>query len=204
MASESAPPMKITSAEFLTSAPDLASCPDEAVEEFAFIGRSNVGKSSLLNMLTGRKDLAKVSGNPGHTRLLNFFTINDRWRLVDLPGYGYAKTSKKNRDKLEVMITDYLAGRPNLLCTFVLIDARHEPQQNDLDFVRWMMEGGFPFVLVFTKADKLKASRVARNMEAFGVAMSEWCEGLPRMFTSSVLKAEGKREILGFIGQALG
>lgn len=195
--------MKISSAEFLTSAPDLESCPDESVEEFAFIGRSNVGKSSLLNMLTGRKGLAKVSGSPGHTRLINFFTINNRWRLVDLPGYGFAKTSKKDREKFAEMITEYLANRPNLRCTFVLIDSRHSPQTNDLEFVRWMMEGGIPFVLVFTKADKLKASKVARNMEAFGEAMSEWCEGLPRMFTSSATKGDGKREILGFIGQAL-
>jgi GTP-binding protein len=167
--------MKIASATFLISSPDLESCPDPSVPEFAFIGRSNVGKSSLLNMLTGKKDLAKVSGSPGHTRLINFFDINHKWRLVDLPGYGYAKTSKVDRDKFQVMISEYLSERVGLSCVFVLIDSRHSPQQLDLEFVQWLMEAGVPFVLVFTKADKLKAAKVKKNMEQFGEAMSEWC-----------------------------
>jgi GTP-binding protein len=195
--------MRITSAEFLTSSPDLESCPDPTAPEFAFIGRSNVGKSSLLNMLTGRKDLAKVSGKPGHTRLINFFDINRSWRLVDLPGYGYAKTSKSDRDKFQMMIAEYLSQREGLSCVFVLIDSRHSPQSIDLEFVRWLMESGVPFVLVFTKADKLKKGKVKKNMDLFGEAMSEWCAGLPRMFVSSAEKGDGRRDILEFIGKAI-
>lgn len=195
--------MKITSATFLTSAPDLESCPPPTVQEFAFIGRSNVGKSSLLNMLSGKKGLAKVSGSPGHTRLINFFDMNGNWRLVDLPGYGYAKTSKSDREKFQMMIAEYLTLREGLSCVFVLIDSRHSPQQLDVEFVKWLMEVGVPFVLVFTKVDKLKASKVAKNMELFGEAMSEWCDGLPRMFTSSAEKGDGRKDLLGFIGKAI-
>lgn len=196
--------MKITSANFLTSAPDLESCPPPTVEEFAFIGRSNVGKSSLLNMLTRKKGLAKVSGSPGHTRLINFFDINDQWRMVDLPGYGYAKTSKVDREKFQRMIIEYLTEREGLSCVFVLIDSRHAPQQIDLEFVQWLMEAGVPFVLVFTKSDKSKVSKVAKNMELFGEAMSEWCDGLPRMFATSAEKGDGRQELLGFIEKAIG
>ncbi|MDE0826827.1 MAG: ribosome biogenesis GTP-binding protein YihA/YsxC [Akkermansiaceae bacterium] len=195
--------MKITSATFLTSAPDLESCPPLTVQEFAFIGRSNVGKSSLLNMLSRKKGLAKVSGSPGHTRLINFFDMNGDWRLVDLPGYGYAKTSKADREKFQMMIAEYLTLREGLSCVFVLIDSRHAPQQIDLEFVQWLMGAGVPFVLVFTKVDKLKASKVSKNMELFGKAMSEWCDGLPRMFATSAEKGDGRKELLGFIEQAI-
>ncbi len=196
--------MKITSATFLTSAPDLEGCPELQLPEFAFIGRSNVGKSSLLNMLTGKKGLAKVSGSPGHTRLINFFTINGRWTLVDLPGYGYAKISKQAREKFQEMIADFMVNRENLSCVFALIDARLSPQQSDLEFVRWLMEGGVPFVLVFTKSDKLKASKIEKNIAAFTDAMSEWCDGLPRIFTSSAKTGSGRQDLLTFIGQAIG
>jgi GTP-binding protein len=196
--------MKITSATFNTSAPDLEGCPESPLPEFAFIGRSNVGKSSLLNMLTGKKGLAKVSGSPGHTRLINFFTINERWSLVDLPGYGYARISKQDRERFQELIADFMTHRPNLSCVFALIDARLSPQQIDLEFVRWLMEAGVPFVLVFTKSDKLKASRVAKNITAFTDAMSGWCDGLPRIFTSSAKTGSGRKDLLSFIGQALG
>ena len=196
--------MKITSSTFLTSAPDLESCPVSHLPEFAFIGRSNVGKSSLLNMLAGKKGLAKISGKPGHTQLINFFTMNERWSLVDLPGYGYAKTSKAARGKFQIMISDYLLNRPNISCVFVLIDSRLTPQQNDLEFVQWLMEAGVPFVLVFTKTDKLKASKVEKHMDLFAEEMSEWCDGLPRTFTTSAEKGDGRQDLLNFIGQALG
>lgn len=200
-----APPfMKISSATFLTSAPDLDGCPESPRPEFAFIGRSNVGKSSLLNMLTGKKGLAKVSGSPGHTRLINFFTINERWTLVDLPGYGYAKISKQDRERFQVMIADFMLHRPNLSCVFALIDARLSPQQIDLDFVRWLMEEGVPFVLVFTKSDKLKTSRIDKNIASFTKAMSEWCDGLPRTFSSSAETGAGRQDLLNFIDQAIG
>lgn len=196
--------MKISSATFLTSAPDLEGCPESPLPEFAFIGRSNVGKSSLLNMLTAKKGLAKVSGSPGHTRLINFFTINGRWTLVDLPGYGYAKISKQDRERFQEMIADFMLHRPNLSCVFALIDSRLSPQQIDLEFVRWLMEAGVPFVLVFTKSDKLKASRVTKNIAAFTDAMSEWCDGLPRVLTCSAKTGSGRKDLLDFIGQALG
>ena len=195
--------MRISSATFLTSAPDLEACPESSRPEFAFIGRSNVGKSSLLNMLSGQKGLAKVSGTPGHTRLINFFAINERWTLVDLPGYGYAKTSKQDREKFQAMIAEFLLHRPNLSCVFVLIDARLPPQQIDLEFTRWLMDGGVPFVLVFTKADKLKPTRVANTIATFTDAMSAWCDGLPRTFSCSAKTGAGRQELLNFIGQAV-
>jgi GTP-binding protein len=195
--------MKITSATFLTSAPDLEGCPESPLPEFAFIGRSNVGKSSLLNMLTGKKGLAKVSGSPGHTRLINFFTINERWTLVDLPGYGYAKISKQAREKFQAMIADFMVNRENLACVFALNDARLSPQQIDLEYVRWLMEASIPFVLVFTKSDKLKASKVENNITAFTDAMSEWCERLPRTFTCSAKTGSGRKSLLSFIVQAI-
>lgn len=195
--------MKITSAIFLTSSPDLERCPEPTFPEFAFIGRSNVGKSALLNMLSGKKDLAKVSGSPGHTRLINFFAMNERWRLVDLPGYGYAKTSKKDREGFQEMISDYLVNRTTLSCVFVLIDARLTPQKLDLEFVRWLMEGGVPFVLVYTKIDKLKVSQVDKHIALFLEQMSEWCDGLPRVFKSSAKNGRGRSELLNFIDQAM-
>ena len=195
--------MRITSSSFQISAPDFESCPEPTCPEFAFIGRSNVGKSSLLNMLSGKKGLAKISGSPGHTRLLNFFLMNNLWRLVDLPGYGYAKTSKKDRESFQEMITQYLANRPTLSCTFVLIDSMIPPQTLDLEFVRWLMEGGIPFVLVFTKLDRLKASRADKNIDLFTEKMTEWGDGIPRIFKTSAKTQLGRREMLEFVGQAL-
>ena len=172
--------------------------------EFAFIGRSNVGKSSLLNMLAGGKELARVSPTPGHTQLLNFFTMDNAWSLVDLPGYGYAKTMKTERDRFQDMIANYLEGRRNLACTFVLIDSRHTPQQIDLDFVQWLTHCPTPFALVFTKTDMMKAGPVKKNIELFQQRMAEGCSELPRVFTTSSKTKSGRPELLEFIGTILG
>jgi GTP-binding protein len=196
--------MNIKSATFQISAPNLASCPASDLPEFAFIGRSNVGKSSLLNMLAGGKELARVSPTPGHTQLINFFSMNSTWSLVDLPGYGYAKTAKTERDRFQDMIADYLSGRTNLACAFVLIDSRHEPQQIDLDFLQWMTHGPAPFALVFTKTDTMKAGQVKKNIALFEEQMSAWCPEPPRVFTSSAKTRSGRRELLEFIGEMLG
>ena len=196
--------MIIRSATFQISAPDLASCPVSDLPEFAFIGRSNVGKSSLLNMLAGGKDLARVSPTPGHTQLLNFFTMDNAWSLVDLPGYGYAKTQKTERDRFQDMIANYLEGRRNLACTFVLIDSRHTPQQIDLDFVQWLTHRPAPFALVFTKTDMMKAGPVKKNIELFQQRMAEGCSELPRVFTTSSKTKSGRPELLEFIGTILG
>lgn len=195
--------MRVNSAEFQISAPDLERCPVASVPEFAFIGRSNVGKSSLLNMLTGKSDLAKVSGSPGHTRLINFFLINKKWRLVDLPGYGYAKVSKQAREGFEEMITSYLIQRERLSCIFILVDGMISPQKIDLEFVRWVMNAGLPFVLVFTKLDRIKASKADKNIAAFLSKMEEWGDGLPRTFKSSAKSKEGRKDLLEFIELAL-
>ncbi|MDG0993126.1 MAG: ribosome biogenesis GTP-binding protein YihA/YsxC [Akkermansiaceae bacterium] len=195
--------MQIQSATFELSSPDLEGCPESALREFAFIGRSNVGKSSLINMLTGKKDLAVVSSKPGRTRLINFFTINRNWSLVDLPGYGYAKASGQERNKWHEFVSDYLVNRENLSCVFVLIDSRLKPQRIDLLFTEWLVECGVPFVLVFTKADKTKNSTMKINMEAFMSAMEEFCEGLPRCFTCSSKTSLGRKELLDFVGHAL-
>lgn len=191
--------MKIKTATFQTSAPDFDSCPTSDFPEFAFIGRSNVGKSSLLNMLAGRNALAKVSTTPGHTRLINFFLMNETWCLVDLPGYGYARTSKTNRAGFEQMIVDYLTRRSNLSCVFVLIDSRHEPQVIDLEFVNWLMSNRVPMVLVFTKTDLLKPAHVEKNIGLFKKAMSKWSEHLPRIFTCSSKTQNGRKELLNII-----
>lgn len=195
--------MNIKTATFLTSAKTLETCPDTGLQEFAFIGRSNVGKSSLLNMLAGRKDLAKVSATPGHTRLINFFTMNDGWSLVDLPGYGYAKTPKSDRALFEQMIIDYLTKRPHLRCVFVLIDSRHEPQAIDLEFVNWLLSNRVRMVLVFTKADKLKPTPLRKNIELFLQSMAEWCDVAPKVFVSSSKSREGRKDLLDFIGRVL-
>lgn len=195
--------MKVTSSEFLTSAVDLAGCPEDELPEFAFIGRSNVGKSSLLNMLTQRKGLAKVSSTPGATQLINFFEINKSWFMVDLPGYGYSKTPQKVREGFQVMVTDYLTQRHQLRCVFVLIDSRHSPQKIDLRFAEWLVDSGIPFVLVFTKSDKSKAGKVKANVAAFLNALAELVDGEPRTFLTSAEKATGRSEVLDFIDQAL-
>jgi GTP-binding protein len=195
--------MNVNSAVFQISAPDLASCPPSELREFAFIGRSNVGKSSLINMLTNVKGLAKVSATPGHTQLINFFTINKVWTLVDLPGYGFAKTQTAGRGQFGRMISTYLLGRSNLAGVFVLIDSRHAPQAIDLEFIQWLLEGEVPFSLVFSKADKVKPSVVQKNIELLQEQIAPWCSTLPRVFTSSVETRAGRREILDFIGKVL-
>ena len=195
--------MHIRSVTFQISAPSLETCPVSELPEFAFIGRSNVGKSSLINMLAGRKDLARVSATPGHTKLINFFSINERWSLVDLPGYGHAQANKSERERFQEMIAKYLTGRPNLACVFVLIDSRLTPQQIDLDFVQWLESYGVPFVLVFTKADKLKAAPLQKNIALFQERISEWCQGTPRIFTTSSETRMGRQELLAVVEEAI-
>jgi len=195
--------VKITSAVFQASSPDLATCPESDLPEFAFIGRSNVGKSSLINMLTRNEGLAKVSRIPGKTRLINFFTINDAWSLVDLPGYGYAKVGKKERGSFSAFVADYLQHRQNLLGTFVLIDSRLSPQKLDLEFLGWMVGCGLPFVLAFTKTDKLTEKAVQKNVGAFLASMREISEEPPEVLLSSSKSDLGRTEILGLIASAL-
>ncbi len=195
--------MIIRSAALQASAPDLASCPDTDLPEFAFIGRSNVGKSSLINMLTRVPGLARVSATPGKTRLINFFTINKKWNLVDLPGYGYAKVGRKERAKFSSVIAEYLKNRPNLQCTFVLLDARLTPQEIDLAFLHWMVGSGLPLALIFTKADKLSGSAAQANMDAFLTRLREITEDEPTVLVSSSKAGKGRGEILGLINGAL-
>ncbi len=195
--------MHVISATFQISAPDLSSCPKSELREFAFIGRSNVGKSSLLNMISGSKALAKVSATPGHTQLINFFLMNKAWTLVDLPGYGYAKTQRGARDLFATMIAGYLTGRENLAGVFVLIDSRHPPQQIDLEFVEWLLEESVPFALVFSKTDKVKPGLLQRHIDLFNDQIAPRCGELPRVFKTSVETRTGRREILDFIGESL-
>ena len=193
--------MKIKSADFVISNTDINKCPKERIPEYAFIGRSNVGKSSLINMLTGRKSLAKTSGKPGKTKLINHFKINDNWFLVDLPGYGYAKVSKKNRSIFAKFIYEYLEKRENLICTFVLVDSRHEPQIIDLLFMKWLGQNQIPFVIVFTKIDKLSSSQLNKNITKYKTEMLKTWEDIPQTFRSSAESGLGKVEILKFIEQ---
>ncbi len=195
--------MKIKSAVFTSSAPDLNFCPESELPEFAFIGRSNVGKSSLINMLAERKELAKVSATPGKTKLINFFLINDSWSLVDLPGYGYAKVAKKDRADFNQSVALYLEQRPNLAFIFVLIDSRLPPQAIDLDFIQWIGERGLPFGLIFTKTDKLSAAKVQANRDLFLENIAGLVETPPPLFNSSSVSKDGKSVILNFIGRAL-
>jgi GTP-binding protein len=195
--------MKITSAVFEVSAPDLKSCPKSALPEFAFIGRSNVGKSSLLNMLSERRELAKVSDLPGKTKLINFFLMNGRWNLVDLPGYGYAAVAHKERAGFAQAVTDYLSKRKNLACVFVLIDSRLPPQQIDLEFINWLGSCAVPFVLIFSKIDKLSAAQLKVNVAVFMKEMTENFDNVPQVFTSSAKTKSGRTEILAFIEQTL-
>jgi GTP-binding protein len=195
--------VKILTAAFKASSPDLASCPESALPEFALIGRSNVGKSSLINMLTRSQGLAKVSQVPGKTQLINFFTINNTWNLVDLPGYGYAKVGKKERGKFSAFVSDYLQHRPNLRGTFVLIDSRLSPQALDLEFLNWMVGCGLPLILAFTKTDTLSKGAVQKNIETFLVSMREITEEEPTYVLSSSKDQQGRKEILNLIGDAL-
>jgi len=191
--------MEIKEAEFVMSNSDVRKCPAPDRPEYAFIGRSNVGKSSLINMLTNKKSLAKTSGKPGKTRLINHFLINKEWYLVDLPGYGYAQVPKAERLKWETMLRNYILKRENLYCLFVLIDSRHEAQQVDLEFMEWLGVSEIPFNIVFTKTDKLKPAELEENMKAYEEKMFETWEQMPGYFISSAETGAGKEEILGFI-----
>jgi len=195
--------MQIHSATFVLSAPDLSACPDSPLPEFAFIGRSNVGKSSMINMLTNRKDLAKVSATPGKTKLINFYAINAAWHLIDLPGYGYAKVAQRHRKEFSRAISEYLTRRENLRTTFVLIDSRLEPQAIDLEFLTWLAGTGISFALVFTKADKLKPKPLKENIVTFRQALVDACGVEPPFFTTSSKERAGRSEILGCIDSAL-
>ncbi len=191
--------MIIKTAEFLTSSAIVEQCPKREIPEFAFIGRSNVGKSSLINLLTNHNKLAKISGTPGKTQTINHFVINDAWFLVDLPGYGFAKLSKKARVDLENMIQSYVLKRENLACLFVLIDSRHKPQAIDIDFIRWLGEHEIPFALIMTKTDKIKEQVLLENIEAFQQKLFEEWEELPLFFYSSSVSKQGREEILDYI-----
>lgn len=191
--------MVIKSAEFVTSNSQVSKCPTTGLPEYAFIGRSNVGKSSLINMLTGRKGLAMTSQKPGKTQLINHFIINDAWYLVDLPGYGYARLSKDGREKLKKMIEDYALERKELISLFVLVDARHDPQKIDLEFIEWLGEEGVPFALVFTKADKLTKGKLAANIEGYKARLRQQWEELPPLFITSSEERLGREELLDYI-----
>ena len=192
--------MIIKTAEFVISNSDYKKCPVPEIPEYAFIGRSNVGKSSLINAMVNQKYLAKTSGKPGKTQLINHFIINKKWYLVDLPGFGYAKISKSKRAEFHDMISDYLLNRTNLMCLFFLIDCRHKPQQIDQEFMQWLSEKKIPVVMVFTKGDKLGKNALAQNIEAYKNEMlKQWGE-LPQVFISSAEKKEGTEDVMKFIG----
>lgn len=195
--------MQIVRTEFRCSSERISQIPKDTLKDIAFIGRSNVGKSSLINMLTARPGLAKVSGTPGKTRLINHFKINDAWYLVDLPGYGYARTSKVRRGEFSRLITDYVLCCEKLHFLFVLVDIRLEPQHIDLRFIEMLGENGIPFGIVFTKADKLSASQAKRSVERYCDTLSAQWEEMPPMFVSSSERATGRSEILGFIEECL-
>ena len=191
--------MKITSAEFVMSNSQVKKCPASQLPEYAFIGRSNVGKSSLINMLTGRKALAKTSAKPGKTQLINHFLINKEWHLVDLPGYGYAKVSKSTKRTFQKFITAYFDKRKQLICAFVLIDSRHDPQHIDMEFMQWLGEHQVPFCIIFTKADKLKPKVLEKNINDYQEKMLEIWEEMPEFFISSATAKLGQEEILEYI-----
>ncbi len=191
--------MIIRSAEFVVSNTDVRKCPDGNLPEYAFIGRSNVGKSSLINMLTERKGLALTSQKPGKTTLINHFLINKEWFLVDLPGYGFARRGKEGRESIRRIIEGYILGREQLTCLFVLLDCRHEPQKIDLEFMEWLGVNGVPFAIIFTKIDKISRSRLNINVSNYRERLLETWEELPPIFYSSSEKREGRDEILGYI-----
>lgn len=188
-------------AEFVVSSANVEQCPKPDKPEYAFIGRSNVGKSSLINMLTGRNQLAKVSGRPGKTQLINHFLIDNSWFLVDLPGYGWAQVSKKDKAKWKIMIDDYLLKRENLINVFVLLDCRHEPQKIDLEFMTWLGESGIPFSMIFTKADKLSNTKLDASVALYKRVMKKYWEELPVYFVSSSESKAGRKEIIEYIQQ---
>ena len=191
--------MGITKAEFVVSNTDVKKCPGGGLPEYAFIGRSNVGKSSLINMLTDRKNLAKTSQKPGKTQLINHFIINDAWYLVDLPGYGYAQRGKEGREKIQTLIEDYILDRRELTNLFVLIDCRHEPQKIDLEFMAWLGENAVPFAIIFTKIDKISKGKLQENIRVYTEKMMEEWEELPPVLTSSAEKKEGREDIIRHI-----
>ena len=191
--------MKIKTAEFVISNTDYKMCPAPIIPEYAFIGRSNVGKSSLINALANNKSLAKISGRPGKTQLINHFLINKNWHLVDLPGYGFAKISKIKRADFHDMINEYLLNRPNLMCLFVLIDSRHKPQAIDQEFMQWFAKKKIPFIMIFTKCDKIGKTVLLKNLERYKLEMLEMWEELPEIFTTSAEKKTGLNEITTYI-----
>jgi GTP-binding protein len=195
--------MEIKQAEFVSSVVDVGKCPAPNKPEFAFIGRSNVGKSSLLNMLTNRKSLAKTSNTPGKTQTINHFIINDSWYLVDLPGYGFARVSKEKREGFGKIIENYVLKRENLHCLFVLVDARLEPQKVDLDFIQWSGENEIPLALIFTKADKLTRNQLNRSVAMYKSTLSRTWEELPPMLVTSSVEKTGRDDVLLFIEKAL-
>jgi GTP-binding protein len=194
-------PTAIRTAEFVKSSTTLSQCPPPDKPEFAFIGRSNVGKSSLINMIVNRKSLAKTSSTPGKTQVINHFLINDTWYLVDLPGYGFAKISREQRDSWESMTLNYLKGRENLVSTFVLIDSRIEPQKSDLEFMEKIATSGLPFAMVFTKADKLTKNELAKNLAAYEKQMLKQWESMPEYMVTSAEKGEGRNVLLQYIAE---
>lgn len=191
--------MNVAHAEFLVSNTRVDHCPKSKLPEYAFIGRSNVGKSSLINMLCNRKRLAKTSSRPGKTQLINHFLINNKWHLVDLPGYGYARASKTQKKTFQKFITDYFNKRKELVSAFLLIDIRHEPQPTDLDFMRWLGENYIPFTIVFTKADKIKEREIEKKVSVYLEKLKEDWESLPKYFITSSEKRMGRDELLGHI-----
>ncbi|GHS96530.1 putative GTP-binding protein EngB [Bacteroidia bacterium] len=191
--------MNIKKAEFSISNTDVAKCPRDGRPEYAFIGRSNVGKSSLINMLTGKKGLALTSSTPGKTQLINHFLINDEWYLVDLPGYGYAQRGKQGREKIREIIDDYLDKREELTCLFVLLDCRLEPQKIDLEFINQLGESGIPFAIIFTKTDKLSSSKLNENISVYKDTLLEYWEELPPVFYTSSEHKKGRDEVLDYI-----
>ncbi len=193
--------MIIKDAVFLVSNTDHHQCPDDGKPEYAFIGRSNVGKSSLINMLTGNKKLAKTSSTPGKTQLINHFEINKDWYLVDLPGYGYARVSKKERAKFEIFISEYLMNRKTLMNVFVLIDSRLEPQKIDVEFINWCGEKQIPFSIVFTKIDKISSSVLGKNLAKYKKELMKYWDEIPPVYTSSSESGFGKEKILNYIDQ---
>ncbi len=193
--------MKIKQANFSKSSQSINECPRPDRHEYAFIGRSNVGKSSLINALTNRKSLAKTSGIPGKTQLINHFEIDNNWYLVDLPGYGWAKVSKSEKNKWGKFIETYLLNRENLICIFLLIDIRHEPQKIDLEFIEWLGNNQKPFCIVFTKADKLSKNKITQSVSFYQKELTKSWEELPKIFITSSVNLSGKEDILSYISE---